>query len=145
MPFLVDGDNLLGTWSGRTRSEAEKRALSRECLALGRRARREVTVVFDGAETVPPPPGAVIFSGPGRTADDVILEILRRSPDPAGITVVTNDKSLGDQARWAKASVERCERFRTRLARTPEGEKPEGPVDLDYWGSVFSEEPDGEA
>ncbi|HEX6852656.1 MAG TPA: hypothetical protein VF139_14765 [Candidatus Polarisedimenticolaceae bacterium] len=137
MPVLVDGDNLLGTWPGRTRSDAEKRALARECLALARRESREVLVVFDGREPVPAPPGEVRFAGAGRSADDLILEQLRRAKDPAGYTVVTNDRSLGDQARWLKARVERCDRFRLRLGAAPEAEKPEPSADFGYWWEQF--------
>lgn len=137
MPVLVDGDNLLGTWPGRGRSDAEKRDLARQCLALARRESRVVIVVFDGREPVPPPPGEVRFAGPGRSADDVILDQLRRSRDPAGFTVVTNDRSLGDQARWLKARVERCERFRGRLCAEPDEEKPDAVGDFGYWWDQF--------
>ena len=48
MPILVDGDNLLGTWPGRRRSDAERRALAFELGRLAARLRRRVVVVFDG-------------------------------------------------------------------------------------------------
>jgi hypothetical protein len=137
MPVLVDGDNLLGTWPGRSRSEAEKRLLARQCLVLARRESRAVIVVFDGRELSPPPPGDVRCSGTGRSADDLILEQLRQSKDPAGYTVVTNDRSLGDQARWLKARVERCDRFRLRLEAEPESEKPTAGADFGYWWEQF--------
>lgn len=137
MPILVDGDNLLGTWPGRSRSDAEKRRLARECLALARREGREIVVVFDGPDPLPPPPGEVRFAGAGRSADDVILGILRRTPDPAGYTVVTLDRSLGDRARALKARVERCGPFRQRLEVVPATEKPEVEGDVAYWWERF--------
>jgi predicted RNA-binding protein with PIN domain len=138
VPHLVDGDNLLGSWPGRTRSDAEKRRLVREIGALARRDRRRIVVVFDGS----PAPGVafgagVHFSGPGRKADAVILELLSKEADPRGWTVVTNDRPLADQGRWTGARVESATDFRKRLLRETGAEKPEGSVDLDYWLDVF--------
>jgi predicted RNA-binding protein with PIN domain len=138
VPFLIDGDNLLGTWPGRRRSDAERRALVRELDRFAARERRRVVVVFDG---VPPPglvPGPdVHFAGGGRTADDVILARVRREPDPRGWTVVTSDRSLGDRCRHARARVERSDRFRTRLRARKSDEKPEREDDVDYWLRQF--------
>lgn len=138
MPRVIDGDNLLGTWPGRNRSDAEKRALVREVDALMRREKRRVVVVFDGSA----PPGVsygadVVFSGQGRKADAVILELLRREADPRGWTVVTNDRSLGDQCRFVGARVESARAFRERLERDPAGEKPASSGDIDYWLEQF--------
>jgi len=138
MPRVIDGDNLLGTWPGRSRSDAEKRALVREIDGLMRREKRRVVVVFDGS----PPPGVsygsdVFFSGQGRKADAVILELLRRERDPRGWTVVTNDRSLADQCHFVGAKVEPVRLFRERLARDASGEKPEASGDIDYWLDQF--------
>lgn len=144
MPVLVDGDNLLGTWPGHTRSEAEKRDLARVVARASREQGRRIVLVFDGE--APYPLGAdVAFSGRGRRADDVILDTLRAQDDRRGWTVVTNDKSLGDQCRWLGARVERCEAFRTRLGGPEAGEKPGSEEDLAYWERVFGEEPSDEA
>lgn len=143
MPRVVDGDNLLGTWPGRSRSDAEKRALVREVDNLMRVEKRRVVVVFDGT----PPPGVsygsdVLFSGQGRKADAMILELLRRESDPRGWTVVTNDRSLADQCRFVGAKVEAVRAFRERLVRDAAGEKPDTPGDIDYWlGQFGGDEP----
>ena len=138
MPRVIDGDNLLGTWPGRSRSDAEKGALVREVDQLIRREKRRVVVVFDGS----PPPGVsygsdVLFSGQGRKADAVILELLRRESDPRGWTVVTNDRSLADQCRFVGAKVEAVRPFRERLVREATGEKPDTPGDIDFWLDQF--------
>ncbi len=143
MPWIVDGDNLLGTWAGRKRSDPEKRDLAREVRRLAARERRRVVLVYDGA----PPPGTpegpdLRYAGAGRSADDVILETIRRDPDPRGWTVVTLDRSLADQARWLGASVERCEAFRARLQRDASAtEKPDSAGDVAEWERIFSERP----
>ncbi len=138
MPRVIDGDNVLGTWPGRKRGDADKRALAREVDQLRRQEKRRVVVVFDGTA----PPGVsygadVQFSGGGRKADAVILELLRREPDPRGWIVVTNDRSLADQCRYLGASIEAVKSFRERLTRETAVEKPDAGADLDYWLQQF--------
>ena len=140
MPRIVDGDNLLGGWPGRSRGEADKRRLSHEIARLARQEGRDILLVFDGSE----PLGVVFgsrtrFAGQGRSADDLILEHLRGEQDPAGWIVVTDDRRLSDQSRWVGARAERCQALRSRLATSGE-EKPSGPDDLDYWKDVFGVE-----
>jgi hypothetical protein len=135
---VIDGDNLLGTWPGRSRSDADKRALVREVDRLTRREKRRIVVVFDGVA----PPGVsygadVLFSGPGRKADALILELLRGESDKRGWTVITNDRSLADQCRYVGARVEATKTFRERLVSDGGGEKPETPGDIDYWLEQF--------
>lgn len=143
MPYLVDGDNLLGTWPGRSRSDGEKRTLCRQLLRFGRAQRRRVVVVFDGPDPpVPFPTPDAVFSGAGRSADAVIIDRLRAESDPRGWTVVTSDRSLGDQCRWIGARVERSDRFRPRLGDRGGSEKPDDPVDVDEWLEWFGVEDD---
>jgi len=138
MPWIVDGDNLLGCWPGRPRSGSERRALAMELRRFARRTRRRVVVVFDGG----PPPGLasepdVRYAGALESADDVILAILTAETDRRGWTVVTSDRSLGDRCRWLGAKVERAHAFRPRLDRVPDAEKPEVEEDRAYWEDVF--------
>ena len=138
MPTVIDGDNLLGTWPGRSRSDADKRTLARDVDVLRRVGKRRVVLVFDGS----PPPGVsygpdVLYSGNGRTADAVILELLRGESDKRGWTVVTNDRSLADQCRWLEARVEAARTFRLRLVPDSAGEKPEKASDITYWLEQF--------
>lgn len=137
MPILIDGDNLLGTWPGRNRSDGDKRTLAIDVLAWARQEGKRVVLVFDGPDPVVRPPGNVRFAGQGRSADDVVVEILRNDRDPAGWTVVTSDRSLGDRCRWIGAQVVRSDRFRGRLRLRDAPEKPEGPVDVEAWMEIF--------
>ena len=145
MPFLIDGDNLLGTWPGRRRSDPERRELALQLARWAARERRRVMTVFDGTA----PPGSsfgagTLFSGAGRTADDRILDFLRQQSQRSQWVVVTSDRSLGDQCRHLDARIERCDRFRRRLrsAAACEDEKPKAGVDVDYWLEQFGSDED---
>jgi hypothetical protein len=114
--------------------------LAREIDVLRRREKRRVVLVFDGS----PPPGVsdgadVLFSGPGRKADALILEILRGESDPRGWTVVTNDRSLADQCRFVGAHIASVKAFREQLRPDAAAEKP-SEADVDYWLREFGEE-----
>lgn len=141
MPFLIDGDNLLGTWPGRRRSDAERRRLSSELDRFAASERRRVVLFFDGT----PPPGVapaadVHFAGARRSADDAILDFLRGQEDRRGWIVVTSDRSLGDQCRYMGARTERSDRFRSRLSGGRPAEKPEREEDIGYWLDQFGED-----
>ena len=144
MPRIVDGDNLLGAWPGRDRSDVEKRELVRQIDRLGTREGGRILIVFDGS----PPAWAsfpdVLFSGAGKTADAVILERLRRDADPRGWTVVTNDRSLADRCRALGARIEGTKTFRARLATDAASEKTEGDTDVAYWLEQFGDDPSEE-
>ena len=145
MPRLVDGDNLLGTWPGRSRAAADKRALAREIDAFTRRDGRTCVVVFDGAR----PEGVgfaadTVFSGPGRSADEVILSRLKESADPRGVIVVTHDRSLADRCRALGARIDSPRDFRARLTGGGSGEKPAREDDVKGWLETFGGEPSEE-
>jgi hypothetical protein len=131
---------MLGSWPGRRRSDAERRELAMQLGRLAVRTARRIVTVFDGS---PPPATAygqdVHFSGPGRTADQLILEVLRQQKERRGWTVVTSDRSLGDQCRYLEARVERCDVFRKRLLCGGDEEKPDREEDIDYWLEQFGD------
>ena len=138
MPFLIDGDNLLGTWPGRARNDGERRALAAQ-VARALAGRRAI-VVFDGtARDAPGFPGEVRFSGAGKSADDLILRLLESADERGAWVVVTSDRSLGDRCRHLGARIERCDRFRPRLVARERDEKPDRVEDLDAWLSEFGE------
>ena len=144
MPRIVDGDNLLGAWPGRDRSDVEKRELVRQIDRLSTREGGRVLIVFDGTAPAWASFRDVLFAGGGKSADAVILERLRRDPDPRGWTVVTNDRSLADKCRAIGARVEGTKTFRARLAAQAASEKTEGDADVAYWLEQFGGDPSEE-
>ena len=108
---------------------------------LAARERRRYVTVFDGNPPDRSSYGAnVHFSGPGRTADEVILSLLREQSDRRGWVVVTSDRSLGDQCRYLEARIERSDRFRKRLVEAAGDEKPDRVEDVDYWLEQFGDD-----
>lgn len=137
MPWIVDGDNVLGS----RRDDGRKRALAAAVAALARHRGRPITVVFDGPDPGVPFPGTVLWSGAGTRADDVIRARVADAEDPRGFTIVTDDRPLGDRCRTLGARVVRCGPFRRSLEDLGNsGEKPDRRQDLDYWESVFTED-----
>lgn len=111
MAYLFDGHNLIGALPGLSLTEIddEKRlvALLRGFLS---RTRRKGRVVFDkGAIGQAPSLNtatlAVTFARPPRTADDIILDLIAREPNPRGLIVVSGDFRLQDAARRRGAAA----------------------------------------
>lgn len=129
--WLVDGFNTLhvavlggesreGWWRG----AARERLLERVRRFEHRGA--ELWVVFDGSQ-----PTAVDASGDAArvvfapSADEWLLRRVARSPDPAGLAVVTADRSLAERARRKGARVVSPGAFLARCAPSAPG-PPEG-------------------
>jgi hypothetical protein len=145
MPYVVDGNNLLGLLSGKPRpSEEERRRLLRRISERLRGMRASMLVVFDGPSETGRPESAlgsltIRYSG-RRSADDVIVEVAARSGAPADQLVVTDDRGLAARARDAGAKVLPAGSFLELISRPPApGTKPE-PVDVDEWVDFFSDE-----
>ena len=107
MRVLIDGYNLLHVAHGREETAGIGR--QRFCRLLAQWSKstgHDITVVFDG--TRPPEPLAgqlhdpdveVMYSGGGRTADDVIAERIRASSAPRRLLVVSSDRAVRRSAR----------------------------------------------
>jgi predicted RNA-binding protein with PIN domain len=156
VPYLIDGNNLLGSWGGPAlgrdgRTEVVRR-VSAFCRARGARA----TIVFDGAPMRLDVPdsqlGAVSlrFPAAGKSADDVIRDVIDGAARPAELIVVTSDKPLFSYARTRGASALRAHEWNAltreqqpsvRGKRTASGsDKPERETDVEGWLRRFSRE-----
>lgn len=58
----------------------------------------------------------VRFAGPGRTADETIMRLVRRSSAPRRVTVVTSDREIVQSVRRRRATVIPADRFLAMLA-----------------------------
>jgi predicted RNA-binding protein with PIN domain len=151
MPYLIDGNNLLGSWGG-PRGDAARRAevvrrVSEFCRLRGARA----TVVFDGhplrGDMEKQQLGDVFLRVPerGQDADTVIRELIDRAPRPADLIVVSSDKELYSYAKTMGATAIRAHEWNAlerqlvaQRGRSPDGgEKPEREEDLKGWLKKF--------
>jgi predicted RNA-binding protein with PIN domain len=154
MPYLVDGNNLLGSWGGPRPQDDRRDEVVRRVAAFCRARGARAVVVFDGHPLRPDlraqeiGPVALRVPPPGEDADSVIRELLDRAERPRELVVVTSDKALYSYAKTAGASVLRAHEWnaleRTLLARQrgsgEPGEKPEKENDVEGWLRRFGGE-----
>ena len=147
MPYLVDGNNLLGSWGG-PRGEDGRSEVVRRVAAFCRAKGARATIVFDGrpiradmaAQTLGPV--SIRFPPEGEDADGVIRRIVDESSAPSDLIVVTSDKALYSYVRTRGAAVLRAHEWNA-LARksapaAPEGdEKPDQESDVEGWLKRF--------
>jgi predicted RNA-binding protein with PIN domain len=154
VPYLIDGNNLLGSWGGPAvpgdgRAEVLRRVAA-FCRAKGARA----VLVFDGAPFRPDLDSqqlgavSVRFPAAGRDADSLIREIVDAAARPGEIVVVTSDRPLYSYARTRGAQVLRAHEWNalergahSRAPKgSPRGEKPDRETDVAGWLKRFSGE-----
>ena len=157
MPYLIDGNNLLGSWGGPAvpgdgRHEVVRR-VSAFCRAKGARA----TIVFDGApfraELADQHLGAVTvrFPAQGLDADSLIRTILDAVDRPGDWIVVTSDKPVYSYARtrgaralsareWNELGRQESRAPRSLVARDRATDKPDRETDVEGWLKRFSGE-----
>jgi predicted RNA-binding protein with PIN domain len=112
---LVDGYNVTKHPQGfPERGLEDQRTLLLDlCRRLARRFGAEVTVVFDGGTVGPIPtrlplgPVEVVFTDPGRIADDEIVVRVNAAPPERPVVVVTSDNELRSRVGALGATVVR--------------------------------------
>jgi predicted RNA-binding protein with PIN domain len=153
VPYLIDGNNLLGSIGGPAvpgdgRSEVLRRVAA-FCRTRGARA----TLVFDGAP-FRPELGAqelgrvsVRFPPPGSDADAVIRQLIDRAPRPDELTVVSSDKAVYSYARTRGARAMQAREWNALLRggvhparKRPRvsSEKPDRETDIEGWLEKFT-------
>jgi predicted RNA-binding protein with PIN domain len=153
MPYLIDGNNLLGSWGGPTPDDDRRPEVVRRVAAFCRAKNVRATLVFDGhplrSDMAVQELGPVSLRVPpaGSDADTVIRELLDRTPRPAEWVVVTSDKAVYSYAKTCGAAVLRAHewnalerRFASGTSRAGAGEKPEREDDVEGWLKRFGGE-----
>jgi uncharacterized protein len=126
MPILIDCYNVLHAEKPTSLAGLGEASLC-GLLAASPWATGGVTVVCDGRpKPHSPDPGSVgavvlVFSGAGRSADDVIIELIDKDTSPRRLTVVSSDRAIRRAARRRKARDLSSEDFLKRLARAARG------------------------
>ena len=145
MPYLIDGNNLLGSWGGPRGEDDRRGEVVRRVAAFCRARNVKATVVFDGHPLRPEMaaqelgPLTLRVPPPGGDADTVIRELVERAPRASEVVVVTSDKALYSYVKTLGAAVMRAHEWNAlerQLAsgREREGsEKPEREDDVEGW------------
>ena len=152
MPYLIDGNNLLGSWGGPRDDDDGRAQVVRRVASFCRARNVKATVVFDGHPLRPDMASqdlgllSLRVPPPGQDADTVIRELLDRAPRPRELIVVSSDKELFSYARTMGASTLRAHEWnaleRQLLAQrqsVPGAEKPEHEDDLEGWMKKFGQ------
>ena len=124
MPYLIDGNNLLGSWGGPRAGDDRRGEVLRRVVAFCRARGARATLVFDGGPLRPDLEAQVIGAvalrvpPPGRDADSVIRDLVDRAARPSELIVVTSDKPLYSYCRTRGAQVLRAHEWNA-LERAP--------------------------
>jgi predicted RNA-binding protein with PIN domain len=127
MPYLIDGNNLIGAIKELDINDPAGREKMTEMLMKYHRVKNNtIKVVYDG----PPPPGllaethygsiTIRYAGPDYDADTVIKREVDRSKSPESIIVVSNDKQVYSYCKWAGAKALRVNQFYDDLVKVLE-------------------------
>jgi hypothetical protein len=142
MPYLLDGDNLVGTERRRRANSGDRDALVSEISERLRRTEAKVLLFFDGVgRAVSLGSLAVRYAG-SVSADQAILREVARSRRPAETTVVTADRGLARRARDLGAAALSPADFWNRFGTGGQAGRPAGeaPVNVEEWLDWFSDE-----
>jgi len=148
VPYVIDGNNLLGSWGGPTADDDRRAEVVQRVAAFCRARGARATLVFDGHPLRPDMEaqdlGPLRLRVPPRgvDADTLIREILDTAERPAELVVVTSDKALYSYAKTAGASVLRAHEWNAIERRL--GRSSSGPPGADRSASSGGEKPDKE-
>lgn len=152
MPYLIDGHNLIGRMPDLELAdpEDERKLIARLRAYLGR-VHKQAMVIFDKGL----PGGAaqwsdhileVRFAAAPKTADELIIDRVRRSRNPRGLTVVTSDAAVAQAVRQAGAQVRDARVFARALATPPPGASAKetglSATEVAEWEQLFGDRPD---
>jgi predicted RNA-binding protein with PIN domain len=153
VPYLIDGNNVLGSWGGPVKGDDRRGDVVRRVAAFCRGRKARAIIVFDGhplrADMAAQDLGPVSIRvpPPGTDADTVIRELVDRAARPAELIVVTSDKALYSYARTMGTEVLRAHEWNAlerKIAETREqasgSDKPEREDDVEGWLRRFGSE-----
>jgi len=146
VPYLLDGNNLIGRVRRTARPTAEDRAaLVAEIAGRLRQTRAKATLFFDGpAGERTSSLGSLSVRVPsGASADDAIVREVERAAVPGEAVVVTADRGLASRCRDAGAKVCSPEDFFARFGAAgpaPASREAAGKVDVEEWMRYFEDE-----
>jgi hypothetical protein len=145
VPYLLDGNNLIGRARGTSRpDEEDRRALIAELNERLRRTKAKAILFFDGPMGRRTSLGSLSIREAGSPgADEAILREIGNSRAPREDTVVTADRELARRAREAGARTISPDEFWRSFGASSRKEDPgrsEERVDVEDWLKYFRDE-----
>ncbi len=144
MPYILDGNNLIGHARGSSRpSEEDRRALVAEVSDRLRATRAKALLVFDGPGPRRSSMGNLsILEAGAAGADEAILLEIGRAREPREIVVVTADRDLSRRVRDAGGEAMRPDEFWSRfgVSKARPGRSEPAKVDVEDWMRYFGDE-----
>lgn len=141
MFYYIDGYNFLFHQSESSqRSLATERQIAIHFLQKHfAKSRLSGEIVFDGAHRREEESGRgyqnpleVVYAPKGQSADAYIVEKIEEMQNPGEATVVTNDRGLAQQARYAGAHIETNEKFLKKLQKKKPATEKKKRADTTY-------------
>ncbi len=155
MPYLIDGNNLIGHLPFlEIKAPGSRFELIGRLLVFQKIKNTRVIVVFDG----PPDPDIteedfkgmpfhVLYPERGQDADEVIKKIVSKETDLRRFFVVSSDREIKHFAKSKGAKILSCEEFKKHLKkaqkkfkRVKEWEKNVDlptPLEIKFWTNIF--------
>jgi len=121
MPYLLDGNNLIGQPANVAQKDKETRDKFLAFLSKYSASRRQQFVVFfdgDDRDRKNPPRGVIVRYSAPLSGDAAILERLRGTKVPADIIVITNDRALSSSCRDAGARTMNWAQFTSHMEKS---------------------------
>lgn len=144
MPYLLDGNNLIGLVRRTARpSDEDCDALIREIADRLRRTKARAVLFFDGSGRPGGSLGSLTVRYSGRSsADDSIVGVIASSRAPHEFVVVTADQGLARRVCDAGAKALRPDDFWKRFGSMPGSDSCDdrAPVDVDEWTKYFGDD-----
>lgn len=155
MPYLIDGHNLIGQLPDiRLDDPNDEALLVQKLTGFVARTKTNCVVVFDqglpsGQSRMSTRGVQVVFAPHRSNADDIMIERIRKTPDPQNWTVVSSDNQVLGYARRRKMRIQRSPEFAVILRRPapkPKDEKPGPdvaddvrltPEEVEEWLGIF--------
>ncbi|HUN08771.1 MAG TPA: NYN domain-containing protein [Aggregatilineales bacterium] len=125
MVYMIDGHNLIAKLPDITLDDPDDEAkLVQKLIGFCARTKQQCVVVFDyglpgGVSRMSTRSVQVVFASARSNADRVIMERLKKVPDPRGWTVVTSDNDVATTARMCRMKTMHAEDFARLLERPP--------------------------
>jgi len=158
MPYIIDGNNLIGCSPDIALNEPDSRE---KLIALVRKfyesKQTKVTIVFDGSpqsglfRNTITPKFTIVYPTPGHSADDEIKKILKGYHHSNEVIVVTSDRELKNFAREIGAKTKNSIEFYYELKKAcyQQGKQEEtqkrihaslSANEVDNWLKIFGNE-----